>query len=260
MRAIKLLVVTLLVVFCSNPAFAKNDLDQQKQATATLQQIKNQVSSFFNKLSSNLKQESLKLSSLGVSGKAVDRTLDSIYLAHPNVISVSVVNNQGIITAAKPDKYQSVGADISKQAHVIKALQTHKPVFSTAFISVEGPWAVTLHYPIFNQQHDFIGTVALLFLPQYLLDNAIKKIGKKPMYDILAMQTDGRIVYSDNQNEIGRPFPISSILNRITQEKTGSATYQINDKKSGTMITKKITWTTITLYDIEWRLSVAWKA
>lgn len=269
MRIFKLLTVVFLSLSFANVTFAASNSISPKQADTTLQQIKTNLGTVFANLDTDVAKSAAQLSNLGLTGKPTDEVLNRLYQSNPEIISVSTVNNNGMIVANEPNKFNAVGADISKQAHVIQILKTHAPVFSVIFKSVEGPWAVTIHHPIFNQQKEFLGSVALLFAPELMLNTVINKIEPKPAnFDILALQTDGSVVYSNDKNAIGKVVfndsyfknnpGLAETAKKIVKEKTGFGVYPVNDQASGKILIKKIIWTTSTFYGIEWRLAVIW--
>jgi len=80
------------------------------------------------------------------------------------------------------------------------------------------------------------------------------------------MQTDGRILYDADKEEVGRmlfddpmykQFPqLLALGTLISREKKGAGTYEFKQEGSDKVVKKDAHWTTIGLYGTEWRLVV----
>ncbi len=90
------------------------------------------------------------------------RLLREFYLSQTNnLLSITRVGADGRILYTFPQE-QSIGQDISDQEHIKKIFETHEPVVSEVFMSVQGFQCVALHMPVFENDR-FVGTLAVLF-------------------------------------------------------------------------------------------------
>lgn len=86
--------------------------------------------------------------------------IDKFYSSHSKVFSsVTLMNTKGIIEYTVPF-ITSIGADISSQPHVVKVLKEKVDTLSEPFMSTQGFPAIALHIPLFDENKNFVGTIA----------------------------------------------------------------------------------------------------
>jgi basic membrane protein A and related proteins len=233
-----------------------------------LSQLHTETLAVLNKLEGDLKQSAQALSGKALKGSGARGVLKKLYTSNPYIIDCETVSDRGIMLVVEPQEFgSSEGADISKQAHMVKLFQTAKPVLSRAFRSVEGPEAVAFHYPVFSSGTQFSGSVATLFAPEYLLSGIIGPVASILPVDISLMQTDGRMIYDIDTRQIGlnaftaplyAPFPeVLSLVKKVAAEKEGAGTYRFYRQGSATPVVKDAYWKTIAFHGAEWRLIIA---
>ena len=98
---------------------------------------------------------------------------------HNEIKAISRVDATGRIIYTIPLNPEVLGKDISSQEHIQTILQTHEPVVSDVFKSVQGYRAIAYHVPVFENQI-FQGSIAVLIpfetLAKEYLENI--RIGK----------------------------------------------------------------------------------
>lgn len=171
--------------------------------------------------------------------------------------------------AIEPQAHRSSeGADIGKQAHMVKLFKTHQPVLSGSFRSVEGPQAVVIHHPVFSAERGFSGSVFALFAPEYLLSKIIGPVASNLTVDIFLMQPDGLLIFDDaDEKQIGlnvfehefyKPFPeMFAFAGKVAAADEGAGVYRFVRKNSEVPETKAAFWKTATLHGSAWRLVIA---
>jgi hypothetical protein len=158
------------------------------------------------------------------------------------------------------------GRDISAQEQIIRLRESKKPVLSNVIKTVEGIDAVDLEHPVFSSQGEFAGSVSLLFRPESLRSYILAPVLQGMPAEAFVMQTDGRILYDADKEEVGRmlfddplykPFPqLLALGTLISREKKGAGSYEFKQEGSEKMVKKDAHWTTVGLHGTEWRLVV----
>lgn len=233
-----------------------------------LSELREETLSVLKKVEGDLKQSASVLSGKKLQGRDARTVLKKLYESNPYIIDCETVSSKGIMLVIEPAQYSSSeGADISKQAHMVRLFKTKEPVLSGAFRSVEGPEAVAFHYPVFSPSNNFAGSVSVLFAPEYVLSGIISPVALNLPLDIFLMQTDGKMIYDVDARQIGlnvfnaplyKPFPaLIALAKKVAASKEGTGTYQFYRKGSDVPVIKQAFWTTVAFHGAEWRLVVA---
>ena len=232
-----------------------------------LERTQSEIGAVLEKVDADLKQSARDLSGRDLKGSEARTVLKKLYTANPYIIDCETVNNKGIMVAVEPPAHRtSEGADISKQAHMVKLFKTHRPVLSGSFRSVEGPQAVVIHHPVLSVGRRFDGSVSALFAPEYLLAGIIGPIQANLPVEIFLMQTDGLIIYDADAKQIGRnaftdplyqPFPaVIALARKMAAAPDGKDTYDFYRKVGEAPIAKVIYWRKVSLHGTAWRLAI----
>jgi basic membrane protein A len=232
-----------------------------------LTQFHTDIKEAMNDLEKNLEEAARELSGKPLEGSAAREALKKLYASHPYIIDCETVNSRGIMLAVEPKQHRAAeGADISKQAHMVKLFRTKEPVLSGAFLSVEGPEAVAFHYPVFSVDRKFSGSVSALFAPHHLLAGIIGPVASNLPFNIALQQTDGTRIYDLNPRHAVRntmadplykPIPESAAMNKkVATEKEGFGSYRFYPKGSNKPVTRLVYWKTADIHGTEWRIVI----
>ena len=239
----------------------------KKELQDLLSRLQSEIETALNKLDGDIHHSAKVLSGKDLKGDFARDILKGLYAANPYIIDCETVSNSGIMVAVEPPAHRtSEGADISKQAHMVKLFQTHKPVMSGSFRSVEGPQAVVIHHPVFSQDHRFSGSVSALFAPEYLLSSIIGPVAANLPVGIFLMQTDGLMIYDVHTKQIGlniftdslyQSFPeLIAFAQKMAAANEGSGEYKFYSKGKQSPVTKVAYWRTVSLHGRAWRLGI----
>lgn len=125
------------------------------------------------------------------------KLINRIYDIYKNELKgITRTDKYGIIKYTIPFFPNTIGRDISKQKHMIKLLDSHKPVCSDVFKSVQGYDAIVIHYPIFiNNKYD--GSLAFIFNFQNITSSILNdiEIGEKGKTWLIT--EEGFVLYSN---------------------------------------------------------------
>jgi hypothetical protein len=205
------------------------------------------------------------LSKTGLHSPEARKILRGLCRSTPYAVDCATVDSTGIMRTVEPEEYRRFeGADIGKQEQIVRLRATKKPVMSKVIRTVEGFDAVDIEHPVFSSQGEFIGSVSILIRPEALISGVATNLVQGLPIDIWAMQTDGRILYDPDTEEIGKmlfeapiyePFPqLQSMGATISKEKSGSGSYEFFAKGLKKPVTKYAYWTSAGLYGTEWRV------
>jgi hypothetical protein len=208
-----------------------------------------------------------KLSQTGLDSPETRVILAELCRKHPYVVQCGTVDQNGTIVVVEPEAYRSFkNFNIRQQEHIKLLLQIQQPVLSQAFRAVEGFDAVDLAWPVFSSEGNLIGLVGMLIRPKSFLSTFIAPEVQGFPIDVWVMQTDGRILYDPDVEEIGRnlfedplyqPFTqLRSLGKKIAVESSGSDHYEFFGCGLIKEVKKKASWVTVGLHGTEWRLVV----
>ncbi len=239
----------------------------RKDLQDLLSGLHSEVNTALGKLDGDVKRSAQALNGRDLKGDSARDVLKKLYDANSYIIDCETVSNSGIMLVVEPPAHRtSEGADISKQAHMVKLFKTHKPVMSGSFRSVEGPQAVVIHYPVFSSGHRFEGSVAALFAPEHLLSSIIGPVASNLPVDIFLMQTDGLVIYDVDVTQIGRnvftdplyqPFPdLIDLAKKVADTNDGTGVFRFYQMGGKTPVTHVAYWRTVKLHGATWRLVI----
>lgn len=125
--------------------------------------------------------------------------IEQIYdLDFARIKGISRLNARGRIMYSYPFVPDTIGRDVSGQAHVREILHGYKPVISDVFLAIQGFQAMAIHVPVFHG-NTFDGTIAFLI--------SFDELAKKYLEDINIENTGYAWVISANGTEIYCPIP-----------------------------------------------------
>ena len=195
----------------------------------------------------------------------ISRILKELCRKHPYAIDMAFINPNGIMQMVEPAYYKKLqGTDISGQVHIRKMLDEKKPSMSRAFQTVEGYCAVSVQYPVLDDDDVYSGSLSMLLRPESLLKNIIEpRIAGVPV-DIWVMEPSGKIIYDLDREEIGRnifhddlykPFPsLLAAAHAIASAPQGMTTYDFLGKGLKESVKRYAYWKTVTVCGTPWRI------
>jgi len=247
--------------FLANPAIGASG----NAMPPIISELEKELNLKLSKIDADLASAAQGLSKTGLSSPEARKIIRDLCQATPFAIDCATVDGAGTMLLLEPEEYRKFeGVTIGKQEQVIRLRKTGKPVVSRVIRTVEGFDAVDLEYPVFSPQGTLLGAVSILIKPESLLASVATNLVQGLPLDIWAMQTDGRILYDPDREEIGRmlfddpiykPFPqLQSLGATIVKERSGSGSYEFLGKGLNKPVVKSAYWTSVGLYGTEWRV------
>jgi hypothetical protein len=230
-----------------------------------LSELEKEITAELNKMDADVAGLAKRLSVKDLKTAETRKLLGGFCRSHPYAVDCAVVDRNGRMVLVVPEEYAGFeGSDISSQEQVIRLQESKKPVLSNVIKTVEGIDAVDLEHPVFSSQGEFAGSVSVLFRPESLFSYVITPVLKGMPAESFVMQTDGRILYDVDKEEVGRmlfddplykPFPqLLALGTLISREKKGAGSYEFMQEGSEKLVKKDAYWTTVGLHGTEWRL------
>ncbi|MFC1540543.1 hypothetical protein ACFL4J_00730 [Candidatus Margulisiibacteriota bacterium] len=262
----KLTLLILLLSLCSlSPALSMSTPPQDP-----LQALQAKVEIELHSMDLDLSQAASDLAGQGLTGSQANAALLTLYQAHKSIVDVATIDPDGTLLLIQPAQYRdSIGQNISGQAHFMQLRNSNGPVMSNLFKAVEGFHAVSLAYPVLAADRlEKAGYISLVFQPQALVHKAAEEAGlSQGNFEIMAIQDDGRIIYDKDPLQVGKmtfsdplyqKYPsLLKLARRIIDEGSGSGVYEFPAKGSSVAVQKKAVWTTVNVRSATWRLVVA---
>ena len=194
--------------------------------------------------------------------------LQDILSSSNQILQAAYVNTEGVMQYIEPSDYRNFeGTDISSQEHVIQLRQTRQAVLSKAFMTVEGFQAISLAIPVYDDNNTFQGSVSILLRPELLLRPLLTSYEIPPEYEFTIMQTDGLIIYEEDEEELGKNLftdpvftgydSLQELGHRICTTPSGEGDYSFLSRGHELAAVKIASWNSVNLYGREWRVIIS---
>ena len=220
-----------------------------------------------DKLLSNACQQ---LSNKGLTGSEAEQILSSLYTENSDIIiSSATADKNDVILAIQPGQYSNLaGQDLKSQEHNIEMHKTMRTAVSNLDSLIEGSTGVAMVSPVFDTNKQIIGSLRITFQP-YQLIHPIVKDSSKGIYTIYALQKNSTLIYDANNEEQGKNIftdpayegynELQTFIHQVLDTQSGYGTYSYFDDlvPSRPLVSKEAYWTTIGIYNADWRLVIA---
>ncbi len=188
------------------------------------------ISAFFNDSKADLTFLS-KLDEIINASNEGEKIMKAFFDTREEIISgITRIDSNGVILATFPFNQSAIGKNISYQNHVSKVLSTHQPVLSDVFMSVQNFLAIALHIPVFDNEGEFKGSIAILIPMDKLGERYLEKIKTRGSGETWLLSEKGTEIYCSISEHTGKPF-----LNDADQDTTATTLLKnISEHISGT--------------------------
>lgn len=278
MAKMKLIVTVLVVIIVVSLAFngyqwystqsLTKQSDKEEMALILIHDAA-EINSELQRLDTLVSDACQQLSTTGLTGQAADQILSKLYTENPDIIvNAATADQKDILVAVQPSNYSNiVGQDIANQEQNIEMHRTMRPALSNLIGLVEGFPGIVMVAPIFNANGQFIGSLSIVFLP-YELMNPIAADSSQGIYTIYALQSNGTLIYDPGTEQGKNIFTdqeyqgyteLQTFIHQVLNSQSGYGTYSYYDdlQQSRPLVNKDGYWTTIGIYNTDWRLVIA---
>ncbi len=229
-------------------------------APSLLTDIQKRLETALNALDTSLAQSANEIAKTGLQGAGAVKVLNELCAANPMAVDCAILDSKGRMLLLEPDEYKKIkGADVGSQEQIKRLHLTGKPVLSMVFKSVEGINAIDLEYPVLGPKGEMKGSVSVLIRPEPFLREILSGITEG--WDILVIETNGRILFSTDhrsidQNILTEPSFNALPVKKIVDDPNGSVTFTgSHGDPSGELF-----WTSTGLHGTSWRVLVSREA
>ena len=277
MARIKLLVIVVTVIMVISIGFNayqwNTNLSLTKQSNEMpliLIQSEAAINGELLKLDRLLSNACQHLSTIGLTGPEAEKILNGLYTENSDIIvNAATADKNDILLAVQPSKYGNItGQNIENQEQNIEMHKTLRPALSNLISLVEGFPGIVMVSPVFDTNQQLIGSLSIVFQP-YQLIHPIVKDSTKSIYTIYALQRNSTLIYDANIEEQGRNIftdeayaghtELQTFIHQVIDTQSGYGTYSYYDDLAASrpLVNKEAYWTTIGIYNTDWRLVIA---
>jgi hypothetical protein len=278
MNKTKALITVLIVIMITSLAFNvyqwNANLSSTKQGNEEMELIiinsEATINAELQRLDKLLSDACQQLSTTGLTGSETEQILNTLYTENSDIIiSSATADKNDIILAIQPSKYSDItGRDLKSQGQNIEMHKTLRTALSNLTSLIEGPTGVAMVAPVFDTNQQLLGSLRITFQP-YQLIHPIVKDSAKGIYTIYAIQKNSTLIYDANNEEQGKNIftdqayqgytELLTFIHQVVDTKSGYGTYSYFDDlaPSRPLVSKEAYWTTIGIYNADWRLVIA---
>ena len=186
------------------------------------------------------------------------------------VVETAFVDTKGVLRYIEPAEYRNFeNTDISSRGNTTAMQENPGPQLSEAFITVEGFQGVSLARPLYDSQGKYAGHINLVIRPELLIAPLLNTATVPDDYELWIMQPNGRIIYDQDKEEIGKMLFIDpmytdheSLLElgkAIAAAPAGEGSYIFLAPELKEKVYKKAVWKSVSLHGREWRVVLAYR-
>jgi hypothetical protein len=211
-----------------------------------------------------------QLSTSGLVGAEAEEILNGLYTENSDLIlNAATTDKNDILLAVQPSEFSNmIGQDMENQEQNIEMHKTMRPSISNLTFLVDSFPGVVMVSPVFDTNQQLIGSLSIVFQP-YQLIHPIVKDSAKGIYTIYALQKNSTLIYDANSEEQGRNIftdeayrgytELQTFIHQVIDTQSGYGTYSYFDDlvASRPLVSKEAYWTTIGIYNADWRLVIA---
>ena len=279
MAKIELTVSFLIIIIIISLAFniyqwntnlSLSKQNKEKEMGFILIQAEAAINAELIKLDNLLSSACKQLSTTGLTGSGAEEILSTLYSENSDIIiNAATADKKDVLLAVQPGKYNNVtGHDSSKQEQNIEMHKTLRPALSNLISLVDGSLGIIIVSPVFDANQQLIGSLSVGF-QLYQLIYPIVKDSTKGIYTIYALQRNGTLIYDVTLEEQGKNIftdeayagytELQTFIHQVLDTQSGYGTYSYYDDLAASrpLVNKEAYWTTIGIYNTDWRLVIA---
>ncbi|WP_102386749.1 sensor domain-containing diguanylate cyclase [Vibrio cyclitrophicus] len=137
--------------------------------------------------------------------------------------SVVVVNSDGVITAVSPETVKVKGIKLTNE-NSLQSLKAQAPLVTDPFVSPAGNYLISLSYPIFSNQEEYLGYISgTIYLEA---ENILGKLLNEHSYVdgsyLYVVDRHGTLIYHPNESRIGQIITNNRAINTVSKGESGS--------------------------------------
>ena len=246
--------------------------EEKQEMASLLLHTQSAINAKLQKIDAILLADCHDLSTTGLTGTQADKVLSELYTNSSGlVVNAATSDKKDVLVAVQPSNYSDIiGEDIKNQEQNIYMHDTMRPALSNLIPLVEGFPGVVIVAPIFDSNEQFMGALSIVIQPYQLIQPIAQTSLTDTSYSMWAMQTNGTLIYDPDPAQQGKnlftdpiyvDYPgVQTFAHQVAAVQSGYGTYQYYDSNldntAKVVVNKEAYWTTIGIYNTEWRLVI----
>ena len=253
-----------------SPATTSDDAPAHAEMQQILSTLQGDINTRLLTLDKKTAEAATDLSEMGLDGSCACNfePLTTLLYADRSGKTVITVGRDGTVLTGLPATKTEmlIGKNLGNQTVIQELFTTRQALLSDLFPLEQGGYASVIEYPVFTEEEKIAGLVSLSFAPDKIIrEYAVPAMEGTP-YTIMVAQTDGRVLYDADPEEMGKEtfneslyedFPeILNFARHYAGNWSGYDTYAFYDTGFNRVVQKEAFWTTIGIHGTEWRLII----
>lgn len=205
---------------------------------------------------------------LATGGEDEVRQILGLVATHdPAVVDCGWVDPDGVLRWIEPADWRArEGADLSGEEIVRRLVRSHQPALGEVTRSAEEIDATALTYPVLTSNGRLAGAVRILFRPEALADEIVRRHAVGSDWDVWVLETDGRILFASDPSAVGRSLltddrfrtspEMIELGRRMQTEPEGEEAPLSGDVGDAAGSWREGHWSSVVLDGTEWRVLV----
>lgn len=249
----------------------KANSDVQLEMKTQLAQVQGNIKGEMQTLDAALLDACNQLSKTGLTGTQARAVLTKLVANNSLIVNAATADAQDVLLAVEPSSYVGIeGKEMADQEQNVYMHQNMRPAMSNMIPLVEGFPGVVMVSPIFDGSGQFIGSLSIVIQPYNLIQKYAAPIIEDGQFSMWSMQLNGTLIFDPDPSQQSKnlltdpvytSYPdVQDFVRQAAEHQTGYGTYSYFDKdlsdSSGKVVKKEAYWTTIGIYNTQWRLII----
>lgn len=268
-------VLIFLILIFLNPVYAvdiapNSSLSQNQVPSSDMLSALDSITGEISDELATIKEENRKsaesLRTIGISGENATSVLVTKLENVPHGHSSLIISPDNIVTATAPATFSGlIDTDLSYQPETRFANERQEPVISNIFYLEEGFYGISISYPIFSEDEEYLGYTDVTIRPEEFFRPVIGPFTEQTGYEVFILETNGVTVYETDEVEIGKNVltdPIydtpemRNVSHAVIESESGTIQYTFWDKNWNRQVLREAVWNTLSLDNQDWRVAV----
>ena len=248
-----------------NSSLSQNQVPSSDMLSA-LDSITGEISDELATIKEENRKSAESLRTIGISGENATSVLVTKLENVPHGHSSLIISPDNIVTATAPATFSGlIDTDLSYQPETRFANERQEPVISNIFYLEEGFYGISISYPIFSEDEEYLGYTDVTIRPEEFFRPVIGPFTEQTGYEVFILETNGMTVYETDEVEIGKNVltdPIydtpemRNVSHAVIENESGTIQYTFWDKNWNRQVLREAVWNTLSLDNQNWRVAV----
>lgn len=247
-------------------AVAEQDIIPPNEMVSGLERVTSDITDELNHIreQNRISAEALAKTDLSgeTAGTILNAKLDNVTYGHSSLI----ISPDNVVLQAAPAQYRDlVGLNLSYQPETRYANEKQSPVVSDIFYLEEGFYGISISYPVFSNENEYLGYTDVTIYPDEFFRGIITPFTELTGYEVFIIQKDGLTIYETNEVETGKNIltdplydtpEMRNVSQAVIDNPDGTITYTFWNRFWNKEVLRQALWTTFYPDNQEWRVGI----